>query len=184
MVRQIESPRRGRKRNGGNGNNHSDERPPPRDPRLLQINPEVLLARLAKSGFTNDEIAEAIGLHPSTFYRIISGDEKLFEILEAAKSEPNHRVEQSLFKRAIGYTAKEITKADGKPIKVTIKEIVPEVLACIFWLKNRDPKRWRDAVDVSFTLKDRMIRAQAALKAGALEPKLLTGNGTDGEAEA
>jgi len=84
-------------------------------------------------------------------------------MLNDAKEDPNHRVEQSLFKRALGYQTKEIVHKDGKPVQVTIKEYAPDPVSCIFWLKNRSPKRWRDVVEMKHTLADRMSRAHDAI---------------------
>jgi hypothetical protein len=56
-----------------------------------------------------------------------------------------------LAQRAIGYEVDVIEKkvlSDGKvvPYKVR-KHYPPDVTACIFWLKNRNPKQWRDVQD-------------------------------------
>jgi hypothetical protein len=57
----------------------------------------------------------------------------------------------SLYKRACGYTAYEdkVTK-DGDVVSCRV-EIAPDVAACIFWLKNREPKTWRDKQDVNLS---------------------------------
>jgi len=54
-------------------------------------------------------------------------------------------VESGLLKRATGYECDEITTVRGKGVKVVIKLMAPDVAASIFWLKNRNPRRWRDA---------------------------------------
>jgi hypothetical protein len=33
-----------------------------------------------------------------------------------------------------------------------VEHVPPDVTACIFWLKNRDPAHWRDAWQVDHTL--------------------------------
>jgi hypothetical protein len=69
-------------------------------------------------------------------------------------------VEKSLLKRAIGFEYDEVCNEDivikgkgkGKSktflpatkIKVTRKMVVPDTAAIIFWLKNRQPERWKD----------------------------------------
>jgi hypothetical protein len=85
------------------------------------------------------------------------------ELVNEAKEDSNHKVEQSLFKRALGYQTREIVHKDGKPVQVTIKEYAPDPISCIFWLKNRSPKRWRDVVEHKHSLKDRMERAHDAV---------------------
>lgn len=61
------------------------------------------------------------------------------------------RVVRSLAQRAIGYAVDIVeTKvlSDGSIINYPLrKHYPPEVTACIFWLKNRDPENWRDVQD-------------------------------------
>lgn len=112
----------------------------------------------ARQGLTDKEIADKIQISRSTLsewkkkYQIIS------DTLKENKESADFKVENSLFKRAIGYEYKEITKkAKWNPKKnkyemVTIKEITkqvaPDTTAQIFWLKNRQPKNWREKVVV------------------------------------
>jgi hypothetical protein len=76
--------------------------------------------------------------------------------LKAGKEEADSRVEQSLCQRAVGYSfesEKVFCNKDGEVTRVPIVEHVPpDVTACIFWLKNRDPAHWRDAWQVDHTL--------------------------------
>lgn len=60
-------------------------------------------------------------------------------------------MENALLKRALGYTYTETKKertAEGVRTTTTIKEVVPDTTAQIFWLKNRRPDRWRDKQDI------------------------------------
>lgn len=70
--------------------------------------------------------------------------------LKRGKEDADAQVTKSLFKRATGYETEE-TKVflyKGKPIKVTIdKHIPPETIACIYWLNNRQPDKWRNKTD-------------------------------------
>ena len=56
----------------------------------------------------------------------------------------DRQVENALLKRALGYEYDEITTEYGKEIKRVTKQVVPDVTAQIFWLKNRKPDQWRD----------------------------------------
>ena len=75
---------------------------------------------------------------------------EFFQSLKKGKAEFDTQVvEQSLLKRALGYIYDEITQEpdkDGKLriTKIVTKQVAPEVVAQIFWLKNRDPARWSD----------------------------------------
>jgi hypothetical protein len=61
------------------------------------------------------------------------------------------RVVRSLAEQAIGYTVEmEESKvlSNGQIVKYTTKKhYPPNVTACIFWLKNRQPNDWRDVRD-------------------------------------
>jgi len=128
-----------------------------------EISLSKLILVLAKAGLTNEEIGIAIGMTGARFQHILNRNPDFRDLVNEAKEDPNHRVEQSLFKRALGFQTKEIKHKDGKPIEVTIKEFAPDPISCIFWLKNRSPKRWRDVIEHRHTLKDRMERAHDAL---------------------
>jgi len=145
----------------------------------LEIDPGKLILVLAKTGLTNEEIAIAMGMTPSKFGHLLAKYPDFRDALNDAKEDPNHKVEQSLFKRALGYSIKETTKKDGKPVQVVLKEMAPDPLSCIFWLKNRSPKRWRDVVEHKHSLRDRMDRAHGALA----ERSMLTAGGNGDGAE-
>ena len=71
---------------------------------------------------------------------------------------PIDAVEKALLKRALGFTQKEIQteelfdKESGELLstgrrRVVSKEVLPDVRALLFWLKNRRPARWRERVE-------------------------------------
>jgi hypothetical protein len=128
-----------------------------------EMDASKLILVLAKAGLVNDEIAVSIGMTPNQFKKMLDKYPDFRELLNEAKEDPNHKVEQSLFKRALGYQVKEIVQKAGKPVQVTIKEFAPDPISCIFWLKNRSPKRWRDVVEHKHSLADRMGRAHEAV---------------------
>jgi hypothetical protein len=128
-----------------------------------EMDASKLILIMAKAGLTNEEMAVAIGMTPSKFSHMLQKHPDFRELLNEAREDPNHKVEQSLFKRALGYQVKEIVQKAGKPVQVTIKEFAPDPVSCIFWLKNRSPKRWRDFVEMKHTLADRMGRAHDAI---------------------
>jgi hypothetical protein len=74
---------------------------------------------------------------------------------EPKAPEFNHtEIEKALFDRAKGYEYYEIILEPGEDgdeeriIKRTKKTAIPDVTACIFWLKNRLPDKWRDPKDI------------------------------------
>lgn len=130
---------------------------------IVDVSPEKIFFLLARAGLSNEEIGSVLGLSPHQIFDFLENNPHLREILEEGREEPNFQVEQALFKRALGYQVREVVMEDGKPKKVVIKEIAPDPVSCIFWLKNRSPKKWRDVIEMKFSLKDRMGRAHDAL---------------------
>lgn len=67
--------------------------------------------------------------------------------LKKGKDMADSSVAKSLYQRAVGYEHSE-TKVflfKGKPVKVEIKKHVPpEPVACIYWLNNRQPDKWKN----------------------------------------
>jgi len=70
-----------------------------------------------------------------------------------------NNVEKTLLQRALGYSYNEITKQqviDKQGVKRVIKKIIhkqvlPDVTAQIFYLKCRQPQRWKDRQDINVT---------------------------------
>lgn len=71
---------------------------------------------------------------------------------------PADAVEKALLKRALGFVHREVQteelydKETGEPLstgkrKVVSKEVLPDVRALLFWLKNRRPARWRERIE-------------------------------------
>jgi hypothetical protein len=67
------------------------------------------------------------------------------------------RVTRSLYSRAVGYNYEAVKifmpANREKPVYAKyIEHIPPDVTACIFWLKNRDPQHWRDSQQLEHSL--------------------------------
>lgn len=71
---------------------------------------------------------------------------------------PVDAVEKALLKRALGFTQREIQteeifdKESGELLstgkrRIVAKEVLPDVRALLFWLKNRRPSRWRERIE-------------------------------------
>ncbi len=120
-----------------------------------------LLSGWARDGLTDEEIAKNIGISRSTLADWKNKFPDISDALKKGKEEADYEVEDSLFKRATGYTAK--IKKTFKVKKVRYSEtgrkieeleeleqgedevhIPADVTAMIFWLKNRRPDKWKD----------------------------------------
>ena len=110
----------------------------------------TLIGKWARDGATDKEIAKRLGIGFSTFCLYKSKSLELLETLKRGKEIVDAEVENALLKRALGYEYEEITqerKGDNGELVVTKKvkkQVVPDVTAQIYWLKNRVPDKWRD----------------------------------------
>ena len=107
-------------------------------------------AKLAALGATDREIADFFEVDERTINRWKAENDEFCQSLKVGKASSDDRVEQSLYRRAVGYSyvgqkafhyQGQITKAD------VVEHVAPDVTACIFWLKNRRPEQWRDKPD-------------------------------------
>lgn len=109
-----------------------------------------LLEAWARDGLTNEQIAHNIGIRSKTLYEWINRFSEIGNALKKGKEVVDIEVENSLLKRALGYTYEETTREMSKETgqlvvtKVVTKQVIPDTTAMIYWLKNRKPKEWRD----------------------------------------
>lgn len=143
----------------------------------------VEMEKLAAKGLTNDQIIKEIGISRDTFYRKLKNEPYFSYALFKHRGIAAHNVENSLYKRAVGYSILEKT-TEAKPIKykdkdgiervsyelmvakVVEKTVEPDVAAQKFWLSNRKSDEWKmrvepaqavgsDMSQMSFTIKRR-----------------------------
>lgn len=101
----------------------------------------------ARDGLTDDQIASNIGIHRDTLYTWKKKYPDFSDALKRGKEVVDIQVENALLKRALGFEYEEVkteTSSDGVKVTRTIKLVVPDTTAQIFWLKNRKPEEWRD----------------------------------------
>jgi hypothetical protein len=104
--------------------------------------------KLAQLGATDREIAEFFEVAESTL-NLWKGEHPEFsESLKVGKDVADDRVEQALYRRALGYThdaVKIAVNASGEVTQVPhVEHYAPDTTAAIFWLKNRRKDQWRD----------------------------------------
>lgn len=105
------------------------------------------MRKLYVLGKTDAEVCAIVGISKPTLYAWQKANKELFNSLKEAKGLADSLVEASLFMRATGYTheSEEIFCSWGKVTRVkTQKHYPPDVLAQIYWLKNRMRESWRD----------------------------------------
>lgn len=132
----------------------------------------VLLEGWARDGLTDEQIAHNMGINKATLYRWKEKYCDICNALKIGKAVVDRQVENALLKRALGYSYTEIKeKYEGQDLAertVTKKQVVPDVTAQIYWLKNRKPGDWRDKREPDDTTAiDRLDQILAGLKEAA-----------------
>ena len=123
-----------------------------------EVNKEVL--RFAyENGATDLQAAKMVGVEHQTLYNWKKKYPEFFESLKDWKVLADAKVEKSLYQRAHGYSCEEEKVfCDPKTGKITTKTVIkhypPDPTAMIFWLKNRQPKEWRDKREVELSQED------------------------------
>jgi len=113
------------------------------------INLDKLKFLVEQKGFTDRDLAVFFDINVDTLFEWKKKHPEFSESLKDWKKSADERVERSLYERACGYShhSEEVFCAFGKVTRVkTIKHYPPSEVACIFWLKNRQPDRWREKV--------------------------------------
>lgn len=119
---------------------------------------------------TDRELAEFFDVGLSTFYAWKIKYPALAEACRAAKSVANDRVRHSLYERAMGYEYEDtdIRVINKKIVKTKVmRKMPPCATSMIFWLKNREPDKWRDKQELEVDLKGNLAEelAQARRRA-------------------
>lgn len=131
------------------------------------VKPKLLLIEAwARDGLILEDIATNLDVGLSTLCAYQAEYPELREALKGSREEADIRVENAMYKRAVGYEYDEITQeplynaVTGEPVidengnpKIAVTKIVrkmvnPDTTAQIFWLKNRRPAAWRDKQDI------------------------------------
>lgn len=127
-------------------------------------------------GAMDEDLAQFFGVSVTTLNKWKKKYPRFGERIRAGKLYADIHVARSLYKKAIGFICRQVvthgTKMPAKMakfegsmdetffeegdddfqlVKITTKEVVPDTRAQIFWLKNRQPKLWREKQEVDHT---------------------------------
>lgn len=108
----------------------------------------LLIEGWARDGLTDEQISYNMGISRETLHQWKNKYSDISDALKKGKEVVDRLVENALLKRALGYEYTETkivhSDKDGDKVEKTVKQIVPDTTAQIFWLKNRKPKDWKD----------------------------------------
>lgn len=107
--------------------------------------------KLCLLGAIDDELADFFDVDVSTINNWKIDYPEFFESIKRGKSLADANVASKLYHRATGYEHPDvdIKMYEGDIIETPlIKHYPPDTTAAIFWLKNRNPAKWRDKQEV------------------------------------
>lgn len=108
--------------------------------------------KVCELGGTDEDIAKALDVSLSTVNLWKLEHNSFSESITKAKLNYDTRVERALFERATGYSHPEVDirtvsvgNGQSEIVQTPItKHYPPDPVSMIFWLKNRQPERWKD----------------------------------------
>lgn len=121
-----------------------------------------LAENYALLGATDKEMADLFSVTERTFNKWKKDYPEFLQSLKNGKNIADANVASRLYNRAIGYSCKatKFATSEGRitDSKEYIEHYPPDTTAAIFWLKNRQPEKWRDKkeVDANVNLGDEL----------------------------
>ncbi|BCI64884.1 helix-turn-helix domain-containing protein [Coprobacter secundus] len=117
--------------------------------------------KLCLLGATDKEIADFFNVSEQTINSWKKKEPKFLESIKKGKNQADANVAEKLYKRALGYDCKATKFAVYEGAITDSKEYTehypPDTSAAIFWLKNRQPSKWRDKQIQDITSGDEKI---------------------------
>lgn len=118
--------------------------------------------KLCKLGATDAEMADFFEVDERTINNWKTDHPEFFQSIKKGKTLADANVADRLYQRALGYTHEAVkifptggesedeegNKSKGPLIVPYQEHYPPDTVAAIFWLKNRQPKKWRDKQEV------------------------------------
>ena len=113
--------------------------------------------KLCLLGATDEELAGFFGVNADTIHQWKKVHPEFSESITRGKIVADAEVAEKLFQRALGYSHKavKIMAVDKTVVhEEYIEHYPPDTQAASLWLRNRQPKKWRDKQDVEHSGKD------------------------------
>lgn len=112
--------------------------------------------KLCLLGAIDEQLGEFFNVAKSTINLWKKKQPKFLDALKRGKVVADANVAQALYRRATGYSHPE-THVSNYQGQITLTEITkhypPDTGAACFWLKNRQPEKWRDKIEIDANVK-------------------------------
>lgn len=131
--------------------------------------------KLCLLGATDKELGDFFNVCEETINKWKRTHKEFSVSIKSGKEIADATVASKLFHRATGYEHEDvdIKMFEGQIIQTQlVKHYPPDTAAGIFWLKNRQPKRWRDKQDVDVTTKGESINEKPDFSKLSKEEKM------------
>lgn len=105
------------------------------------------IIKLSEAGKTKEQIADIVGISTRTISTWMGKHQDFGLAVREARQVADELVVASLFSKAIGYSHKEtkVFQHEGQIVCHDIeKHYPPDTSAIQFWLRNRQPKEWKE----------------------------------------
>ena len=102
-------------------------------------------------GATDIDLARFFDVCEATINNWKRDQPEFLESIKRGKHEADANVADRLYQRALGFEhdSEEIKVVEGSIERVPIRKVYPpDPTSIIFWLKNRQPEKWRDKQEV------------------------------------
>jgi hypothetical protein len=131
--------------------------------------------KLILAGLTDAQICDILEINNDTFCEWKKKNKEFSESIKDWKAEADLVIEKSLYHRGKGYQHEEdkIFCENGVVTVVpTIHHYPPDATSMIFWLKNRQPEKWREKTEIDLGLKENLMEKFSQLNTQDLIKKL------------
>lgn len=101
-------------------------------------------------GADDQDLARFFDVSPETLQEWLASVSDFAAAVHAGRTLADADVADRLWRRAVGFSheAVRIFSHQGKALQVAYTEhYPPDTAACLFWLKSRQPDRWRERIE-------------------------------------
>ena len=124
--------------------------------------------KLCLLGAIDKDLADFFDVGESTINNWKLRYPEFVESIKRGKQIADANVADKLYQRATGYEHPELITVSFQGAitdeKEVIKHYAPDPLAAIFWLKNRQPDKWRDKREISASIAQNSVPSEAELE--------------------